>query len=237
MHYPFSQRFRVLLSRAPDCGSRAYFQDKANMNKSITACDLVGIRDVANQDRALLPGLSQLDRLNHGARQVFSISSFHELQVSYLSAMNQCLLRSDGVCYCQFCDTEFEDGLKEQHRAHRRRHGQLELAVLTLGYKPDGYDERERKKKRGYDLLREEGACRLVGALLVLGAWFDRSLAEAIKLGYWKQHPGFVEYVAYLTDHKGFTPDELCAALMPGSGSGNGLIREGRTYWVAVPSQ
>ena len=117
---------------------------------------------------------------------------------------------------CDLCGLWYMANHREDEGVHRRSCGRWVAAVNALGHKPDRGHEREAAKQRGHDLLREaDSQRRVLGAELVLRAWFDRSLAAAISEDYWRAHPTLPQYTA-MVDLEGHFPEDVVAALNSG---------------------
>lgn len=200
---------------------------------NISYSDVARVKREAKQLRSEHPDLSHSQRLNLASAKLFGVRGFHELNRHWERSINQHLVEKDGgVAVCNFCGLEFVPGMASERNAHRKRHEAFEEAVYVLKYVPQHYAEREAGKAQGYKLMREaEAEKRLEGALLVLRAWFDRSLISAIDGFYWKEHPSFGQYVTYMAgDLDGF-PQDVVDALVAKYGRKDGVIPRGRSYW------
>ena len=132
---------------------------------------------------------------------------------------------------CDLCGLWYMANHREDEGVHRRSCGWWVAAVNALGHKPDRGHEREAAKERGHDLLREaDSQRRVLGAELVLRAWFDRSLVAAINEDYWRAHPTLPQYTAMM-DLEGYFPEDVVAALRARVGRRTPGIANGASYW------
>lgn len=200
---------------------------------NISFSDIARVKREAKRLRSEHPDLSHSQRLNLAATKYFSVRGFHELNRYWEKTMSQYVVeKAGGLAYCTFCGTEFVPGVATERNAHSKRHAAFEEAVDVLKYAPQHYAEREAGKAKGYDLLHDAGAAeRLEGAVLVLRAWFDRSLVSAISDSYWKSHPSFEQYVSYVVGDLGDFSSETVNELVSRYGRQDGVIPPGRSYW------
>ena len=200
---------------------------------SVSFADIQAVKRGAKKLRSQFPDSPHTHLLTQAAQNLFGVRDFHELQRHREKTINQYLILSDGIATCAYCGFSFCPGLREEDQAHRERHDTYEEAVTVMEYKPLLHAEREVRKKEGYILLSETVLERQKkGALLIIRAWFDRSLESAIYQAYWKQHPKFEDYVSYLVGDLGFPYSlELQASLEQEYGRVDGPIPKGRSYW------
>lgn len=93
--------------------------------------------------------------------------------------------------------------------------------------------QRELQKTKGYDLVHRAATLeeRVEGALLLLRAWFDRSFANAIDAGKWRNHPSFEQFAAMMNPYVEELYPELAPVLAQRFGRIPGVIPLGQTYW------
>jgi hypothetical protein len=126
-------------------------------------------------------------------------------------------------------------GDRADEKVHQRHHKAWCEAVDTLGYEPEQYNEREARKARGYARLADaDSAEQHAGAMDLVRAWFDRSLADAIENGYWKQHPLSDRYAAMLDLEKHFRAP-VAAQVRARVGSRVPGVEDGHTNWCPRP--
>ena len=128
---------------------------------------------------------------------------------------------------CVICGIMHATNQVDQH--HIIYHHKLLAACLQLGYYPDPAELREKRKKRGHKLVNDSGELndRVYGALQVIRAWFDRSLAMAIQNEYWSEHPSFEDYAGMIGDH---FPEEVQVVIQRRFGCMQGQL-DGSNYW------
>lgn len=200
---------------------------------NISFSDVARVKREAKQLRSEHPDLSHGQRLDLASAKLLDVRGFHELKRHWEKSMSQHLVeKASGVAACTFCGLEFVRGMASERNAHSKRHGTFEEAIGVLKYVPQHHAEREAGKAEGYELMREaEAEKRFEGALLVLRAWFDRSLVSAISDSYWKAHPSFDQYVAYMAGNLDGFPQDVVDALAAKYGRKDGVIPRGRSYW------
>lgn len=167
------------------------------------------------------------------AHTLFGVRNWHELLELRKRTRNQHLVISDDTAACPICGFIFCPEISDDRKGHEVRHDAYELATGALKYVPQLHAEREASKKRGYALMADGAteAARIEGALIVIRAWFDRSLDAAIDGSYWKQHPKFDEYVAYIGGDLETFPSSVVTTLQGRFGRVDGVIPRGRSYW------
>lgn len=199
----------------------------------ISYADFSRAKREAKKIRKELPHSSLMNCQSIAAQRLFGVRSFHELTKLREKTRRQDLaLSEDGIATCALCGLHFCLDVPEDVKNHKKRHDAYEEAVSVLGYAPRHYPDREADKKTGHTLAWE-GATedeRLDGALLVIRAWFDRSLDSAIDGGYWKQHPQFEAYVSFVVGDLNFS-EAVTSSLIQRFGKVDGVIPKGRSYW------
>jgi hypothetical protein len=118
------------------------------------------------------------------------------------------------------------DGTDHEHVAY---HHKFLASGLRLGYYPEAFEQREMRKRLGHRLVNESAALndQVFGALLVVRAWFDRSLDAAIGNEYWREHPSFEEFAGMIGDE---FPAEVQAVIRRRFGCKVGPLNAGH-YW------
>lgn len=199
----------------------------------ISYADVARVKREAKIIRTEFPEVSLMNRQSIAAQRLFGVRSFHELTKLREKARRQNLaLSEDGVATCALCGLHFCPDVPEDVKTHQDRHDAYEEAQTVLGYAPQHYPEREASKKTGH-LLAWDGVTideQVDGALMVIRAWFDRSLDSAIDGGYWKQHPKFETYVSYVVGDLNFS-GSVVSLLVQRFGNVDGVIPKGRSYW------
>jgi hypothetical protein len=130
---------------------------------------------------------------------------------------------------CAICGMMHGGAKDHEHSTH---HHKYLACCLRLGYYPPHGAIREKQKKLGHKLVNNENADlndRVYGALLVVQAWFDRSLDQAITNETWSKHPHFEHFAAMIKAD--LFPDDVQKVLSrrfnkPGKGKLNGS-----NYW------
>ena len=135
---------------------------------------------------------------------------------------------------CEVCGLLFLPGDLGESREHLDVHNTWVSATNFLKYSPTHHQERESIKREGHVILQSNGSLekRIQGAMMVLRAWFDRSLEASIAGSFWKKHPKFDNYVAMILSHKdlSFSGDVL-KYLKNKFGINPGQIPDGQSYW------
>ena len=133
---------------------------------------------------------------------------------------------------CDLCGLLYMANHRKDERAHRRACDRWMAAVGVLGHEPEHGHKRGATKGRGHDLLKEvDPQQQILGAELVLRAWFDRSLEAAIDEDYWRAHPTLPQYTAMM-DLEGHFPEDVVAALRARVGRRTPGIANGASYWL-----
>jgi hypothetical protein len=202
------------------------------MNIAITWADLAHVKKAAKAAKNTLPNLSHAQRLDAIASAEYGVRHFHELQQHYQAAVNTYIKVDGGAHYCRYCDFTFDGTLNADVKEHRERHQRFEEAEAEIGFCPAGYREREHTKQLGYEWMRSANASlRREGALAVLLAHFERSLARAINNNYWHKHPYFDGYVACALPGTTVIPEAIRKDLANEFGERKGVIPHGQTDW------
>ncbi|WP_374344435.1 C2H2-type zinc finger protein [Azonexus sp.] len=204
-----------------------------SLEMHISYADIARVKREAKKIRAEFPETSLMNCQSIAAQRLLGVRSFHELtRLREKTRLRDLAPSENGVTTCAICGLHFCMDDLEDVKAHRNRHDAYEEAVTVLGYAPQHYPEREARKKKGH-LLAWEGATlddQVDGALMVIRAWFDRSLDSAIDGGYWKQHPTYDTYVSYVVDDLNFS-GSVTSLLVQRFGRIDGVIPKGRSYW------
>ncbi|WP_137936079.1 hypothetical protein [Chitinivorax sp. B] len=198
----------------------------------VTFADMMHVKREAKKLGRDLSKRSHAQLLSLAAQNLFGVRNYHELKKRRQQALDQHLVHSGNVATCAYCGWLFCPDLVEDRKEHQARHENFELAAVALKYTPQHHVGREASKKRGYALMAvEEAESHVEGALLILRAWFDRSLDAAIDGGYWKNHPEFERYVSYLVGDLPAFPPDVVMALENRFGRVDGVIAKGISYW------
>lgn len=199
----------------------------------ISYADISRVKREAKIIRKESPDTSLMNCQSLAAQRLLGVRNFHELtKLREKSRLRDLAQAEDGTATCMLCGMHFCLDVRDDVKAHQSRHDAYEEAVAVLGYTPQHYPEREVDKKKGNTLAWEgDGIDEQVdGALLVIRAWFDRSLDSAIDGGYWKQHPKFEAYVSFVVGDLNFS-SAVTSALIQRFGKIDGVIPKGRSYW------
>lgn len=199
----------------------------------ISYADISRVKREAKKIRKESPDTSLMNCQSIAAQMLLGVRNFHELTKLREKTRLRNLVRSDdGTATCVLCGLHFCLDVPEDVKDHQRRHDAHEEAIAVLGYAPRHYPEREANKKKGHTLAWEGTTIdeQMDGALMVIRAWFDRSLDAAIDGRYWKQHPKFETYVSFVVGDLNF-PDTVTSSLIERFGKIDGVIPKGRSYW------
>jgi hypothetical protein len=203
----------------------------------ISFADVSAVKREGKLLRRQYPETPHSQLLSEAARSLFGVRNFHELNKLREKTIAEYLEGSESLATCTYCGLQFCPDVADDRKQHRVRHDSFEEAVSLLQYKPDMHSERESSKKEGYsDLESNDAAVQLSGALKVIRAWFDRSLDAAIDGGYWKKHPTFDQYVAFVVGDLSAFPDHIVTSLEARFGRIDGVIPKGRSYWYPPKS-
>lgn len=199
---------------------------------NISYFDLLRLKREAKKLRTLSPNLSHSERLSQVAVSMFGVRGFHELKKFRELTINQHIVLSESQAKCTYCGSLFYHEIAEERKAHQTRHDAFEEATEVLNYVPKLHAEREASKVRGHALLLDANLeQKLLGALMVIRAWFDRSLDSAIDKKYWKQHPSIDQYISYITGNLDLFPVQVVDILVERYGRNDGVIPKGQSYW------
>lgn len=198
----------------------------------ISFSDMLQVKREAKKLRTLRPDVPHNKLLSQVAVDLFGVRGFHELKKLREQTINQHLVANGSTVTCTYCGQEFCPDLALDRKTHQSRHDAFEEATGVLNYTPKQYADREARKKNGYNLMRESSLeHQIQGALMVIRSWFDRSLDSAIDGKYWKQHPTFEQYTAYVVGDIGSFPCQAVDAIEQLYGRKDGVIPKGRSYW------
>lgn len=202
----------------------------------VSFCNMQHVKREAKKLRLLHPDLSHSKLLSLAAINLFGVRGFHELNKLREQTINQYLVGTEHLAKCTYCGLEFCPDVAADRKTHRVRHDAYEEATGVLNYAPQQYADREAGKKNGYakmhnDLHLEQ---KTLGALMVIQAWFDRSLDAAIDGKYWKKHPSFEQYIGYIVSNLEAFPNQVVDALIQRYGRTDGVIPNGQTYWYPL---
>lgn len=193
--------------------------------KMITQSDIDTVKKAARAAKKTDSSLSYMQWLDHFAKEIYQVSSFHELQ-KICDIEDQ----GDGLVYCSFCGFTFVEQLDNDCKEHKNRHRQYKEFLSAMGYLPQYHDCRETTKSLGYRLMSSADAeQQRNGALAVLVGHFDRSLSAAIDGNYWRGHPAFDEYIAMALPGAGFIPAHIKSRLVAEFGEKPGFFKD--SYW------
>lgn len=199
----------------------------------ISYADISRVKREAKNIRKESPDTPLMNCQSIAAQRLLGVRNFHELtKLREKTRLRDLALSEDGTATCTLCGLHFCLDIPEDVKAHQSRHDAYEEATIVLGYAPQHYPEREANKKKGHTLAWEGGSVndQIDGALMVMRAWFDRSLDSAIDGGYWKQHPKFETYVSYVVGDVNFT-ESVISLLIQRYGKLDGVIPKGLSYW------
>lgn len=199
----------------------------------ISYADISRVKREAKKIRKESPDTPLMNCQSTAAQRLLGVRNFHELtKLREKTRLQDLALSEDGIATCALCGLHFCLDVPEDVKAHQSRHDAYEEAIAVLGYAPQHYPEREANKKKGHTLAWEGMTIdeQIDGALMVIRAWFDRSLDSAIDGGYWKQHPKFETYVSFVVGDLSFS-DAVTSLLTQRFGKVDGVIPKGRSYW------
>lgn len=200
----------------------------------ISFSDMLRVKREAKQLRTIHPDIPHNKLLSQAATALFGVRGFHELIKLREQTINEHLIATESLAKCNFCGLEFCPDIADDRKTHQTRHNAFEEATGVLNYIPKQYADREASKKSGYILMQDSDLGpeqQLQGALMIIRAWFDRSLDSAIDGQYWKQHPGFEQYITYIVGDLDSFPLPIVDALIQRYGQKDGLIPKGKSYW------
>ncbi len=128
---------------------------------------------------------------------------------------------------CVICGMTY--ATDEVDRDHITYHHKFLASGLRLGYYPEPYEHREKRKRLGHKLVAESSDLndKVYGALQIIRAWFDRSLDAAISKEYWKEHPSFENFVGMITD---YFPPEVQKVIRRRFGCNPGQLDDGNCW-------
>jgi zinc-finger of acetyl-transferase ESCO len=165
-------------------------------------------------------------------QDLFGLRDLHEFNQLRKQSIERDLSHSGGLASCTFCGMEFCPAHAEDRKLHKARHDAFDEAISVLEYTPQLLKAREVSKRDGYLLLANANSEeQKQGALMVMRAWFDRSLDAAINNGYWKKHPKFNDYISYIVGATPSFPAHVVALLKQQYGQTDGVIPKGGSYW------
>ena len=160
------------------------------------------------------PSLSHMQCLDKASKKIAKKRHFHEVQKLHNNYLTAISVPKDLTQYqCPYCHLNFCPDLEEDIIDHNKQHRSWEKAEYYLSYLPRTYKEREKLKKVGYERISKYGKKFthneiIEGAYMLLQAYFDRSLDDALFGENWKEHPKFKEYIA-LVDHEKVFPKDV----------------------------
>lgn len=199
----------------------------------ISYADISRVKREAKKIRKESPDIPLMTCQSTVAQRLFGVRNFHELtKLREKTRLRDLVCSENRTATCTLCGLHFCLDVPDDIKTHQARHDAYEEAIDVLGYAPKHYAEREADKKRGHTLAQEGATIddQIEGALMVIRAWFDRSLDAAIDSGYWKQHPKFELYVSFVVGDLVF-PNAVTSSLIQRFGKVDGVIPKGRSYW------
>lgn len=199
---------------------------------NISFSDMLHVKREAKQLRANYPDVPHNKLLSQAATALFGVRGFHELKKLRERTINEHVIATEPFAKCNFCGCRFCPDIAEDRKAHNVRHDAFEEATVVLNYIPKQHADREADKKNGYALMYgSDPEQKLQGALMIIQAWFDRSLDSAIDGKYWKQHPSFEQYITYIVGDLDSFPIPVVNTLIQRYGQNDGVIQKGKSYW------
>lgn len=207
---------------------------------NFTLFSLEKIKREAKKLKKKHPEFSHAQRLDLAAKQLLNVADYYQANSQIKNNVNSmCDFEDDfkdGFATCSYCNMVFYPGEPEDVIAHEERHLSHEKAEFSLGFLPAPYEVREKNKERARsDLtIRISFDGKVDAALRLIRTHFDRSLAQAIINGYWREHPTFDTYVAMVDDYEGSIPTDAMKKIREVYGKQLGHIAKGRSYWFPV---
>lgn len=199
----------------------------------ISYADISRVKREAKKIRKESPDTPLMNCQSIAAQRLLGVRNFHELtKLREKTRLQDLALSEDGTATCVLCGLHFYLDAPEDVKAHQRMHDAYEEAIATLDYAPQHYPAREANKQKGHTLAWKGVTIdeQVDGALMVIRAWFDRSLDSAIDGGYWRQHPKFETYVSFVVGDSNFS-DAVTSLLTQRFGKIDGVIPKGLSYW------
>ena len=100
--------------------------------------------------------------------------------------------------YCEYCECEYDEDFVPDAAEHQDIHARFKRYEEQHGRLPHHYRVREANKEAAHAVFAMDGLSDEVyraAGLLLMQAWFDRSVMAAIDMGREQSHPDFEEYV------------------------------------------
>jgi zinc-finger of acetyl-transferase ESCO len=198
----------------------------------ISFADTLRLKREAKKLRSAFPGKTLSHHQSIVVQNLFGLRDLHEFNQLRKQSIERHVSHSDGLATCTFCGMNFCPAHAEDRKLHKARHDAFEEAISALNYAPQLLDARDASKRDGYLLVANANSeDQTQGALMVMRAWFDRSLDAAIDNGYWKKHPKFNSYISYIVGATPSFPAHVVALLKQQYGQTDGVIPKGGSYW------
>ncbi|WP_422136060.1 hypothetical protein [Endozoicomonas sp. ALD040] len=195
---------------------------------------LAEIKFFAKKLKTTHPDLGHSQRLDYAAQKLAKLRHYHEaitLHKKYIASLQED--QGSGMAKCKYCGFTYCADIADDLKWHEDRHLNYEKAVKALGYKPEGFVDREDSKEKAYSAIHSAFGLdeQINAALKVFRSHFDRSLERAIDDGYWKEHPSFDEFVAMMDYAPGVISEKAIEVIREKYGRKEGHIPKGGSYW------
>ncbi len=142
------------------------------------------------------------------------------------------------MTHCDVCDYEYNEKEKADLKEHERLHRLFNERCAESGYTPRGPHSRDVLYRKAINMLQAfDFGSQIRGSMLLIRRHFDRSLHLAIIQGYYREHPGFEEYLSMCFDSFRQVPNEIKAHFLEEYGCRRGEIAPGYTHWYPRNSE
>ena len=200
--------------------------------RAISLFELEQIKREAKKHKANHPEISYNQCLDLVSRTQYKFRNYHEAKILCDRQLDSFLTTKADLVTCSFCGLTFCKDLDDDVQEHYSRHLKFEKVFHVLKYTPKFYAERENDKKQAYINLRSSLPDKQrEGALQLIRAHFDRSLANAIDKDWWKDHPTFEGYVGMVDVYDHLIPVDVIKAIKKDFPSKGYKMPKGDTDW------
>ena len=147
----------------------------------ISYSDLALIRQEAKKI-SRRDGISQSQAKEIFVKKHFGLQSYNQAFNSWKRQAEKEIAYRGKMATCNKCGFTFVADLNQDRKEHERFHIKFERTEKQFGTSPLVYDQQEKLKEMGYQLLLSDDLNEQVtGALKVIRGHYDRSLTTAIK--------------------------------------------------------